>query len=73
MTLGLKPCPFCGGEPHEDSVGFRHFIHCHTCGTDGPEVYAGNLIWDSPIDKWNNRPPTFWSKLKLLFVQGDTK
>ena len=57
MSEGLKPCPFCGGEPKyvsntDDTQGREwHEIYCGKCGNgtissiDSVEIF----------DKWNTR------------------
>lgn len=56
MNGKLKPCPFCGsGNIIEISVGFREFVHCNNCDTNGPSCYPSSFDQRAPIDKWNER------------------
>lgn len=62
----LKPCPFCGGEAHHDSVScwnpeeeewipnFWHRVICKNCGTQTKAFYTEA----EAIEKWNRRVVT---------------
>jgi Lar family restriction alleviation protein len=67
MGERLKPCPFCGGEPIEDSMlrdgyaRFRkdrdahaHFVRCRSCGAEGPWFKSAS----GARRLWNTRTPT---------------
>jgi len=55
-SMKIKPCPFCGSEEViETGVGFRTFVHCANCDTDGPSYYPAGHDQRSAIDKWNER------------------
>ena len=53
----IKPCPFCGGEPHlttlGSSEGYDHggAIHCTNCAVETP---LGDTSQEA-IDAWNSR------------------
>lgn len=59
----LKPCPFCGQTPDEDS----HYVNQGTkwggilCCIEGPEVRTGYKPWphwkDAAVKEWNTRTP----------------
>jgi hypothetical protein len=52
----LKPCPFCGDQPKQSTIGDTYKIECESafCGMSsihGPIFDAG-----STTEAWNNRP-----------------
>jgi len=53
--IELKPCPFCGGNPHITlhSITFDgsklNSVHCNEC----PASMLG--VDNEPVDKWNKR------------------
>ncbi len=58
--ISLKPCPFCGGKPHNvpqtcsySAVGQRHFyrILCPNCAAQTPPQVAP----EAAVAFWNNR------------------
>ncbi len=61
--MKLKPCPFCGNTPDEDS----HYINQGTkwggilCCILGPEVRTSYQKWpyfkEAAIKEWNTRAP----------------
>jgi hypothetical protein len=61
MSNKLKPCPFCGVTPDEDS----HYTNQGTkwggilCCIEGPEVRTSYKAWpffkQDAIDAWNDR------------------
>jgi Restriction alleviation protein Lar len=51
------PCPFCGGRCVEFSR-MQNFVHCRTCGADGPEVdwrRDHHDLWRETLARWNRR------------------
>lgn len=61
MSLGIKPCPFCGGEPIYASVEQRishpysiSFIECTQCLARGPRCDR-NYTSQTVKDFWNRR------------------
>ena len=52
-TVGLKFCPFCGGNDVKImEVPHVTYVNCTGCGADGPlEEFR-----DDAIQKWNTRP-----------------
>ncbi|WP_435607674.1 Lar family restriction alleviation protein [Pseudomonas knackmussii] len=60
----LKPCPFCGDTPGEDSYaltdgGFKYGAISCGCGAVGPDVRTGYKDWpewkDAAVAEWNER------------------
>jgi Lar family restriction alleviation protein len=60
-SVGLKPCPFCGGE----NLSVRYdaddpeytFVQCDRCETQGPVVVSATPgTKESSIARWNSRP-----------------
>lgn len=60
----LKPCPFCGDTPGEDSYtltdgGFKYGAISCGCGAIGPDVRTGYKDWpewkDAAVEEWNAR------------------
>lgn len=53
--IGASPCPFCGGRRLELSRTVN-YIHCLTCGADGPESpYSRDVErqWRITLNRWN--------------------
>ncbi|AXS87432.1 hypothetical protein D0Y56_10855 [Pseudomonas aeruginosa] len=64
MAEELKPCPFCGETPGEDSYahadgGYKYGAISCSCGVIGPDVRTGYKSWpewrDSAVTAWNER------------------
>ncbi len=64
MAEELKPCPFCGETPGEDSYahadgGYKYGAISCSCGVIGPDVRTGYKKWpewrDSAVAAWNER------------------
>lgn len=64
MAEELKPCPFCGETPSEDSYahadgGYKYGAISCSCGVIGPDVRTGYKKWpewrDSAVTAWNER------------------
>lgn len=52
MSRELKPCPFCGGDAHIDTLGDDEYkAECFSCGI-GTEYYQDK---QKVIDAWNRR------------------
>ena len=47
----LLPCPFCGGEAELRSGGTWRWVHCLTCGADGPTDIHKSVA----VAGWNKR------------------
>lgn len=63
----LKPCPFCGSTPSEDSHtltdgGFKYGAIACGCGAIGPDVRTGYKQWpewkEAAVAEWNERAIT---------------
>lgn len=54
MDPELKPCPFCGGEPHARGDGTLYWVICEDCDCEGPVA----LSPDDAAEKWNTRVVT---------------
>lgn len=63
--VNLKPCPFCGAEPHEheqrniDSIFFH--IWCETCGAQGPGSEGRRrvkVLWNERTEGGDNHGNT---------------
>lgn len=55
MTATLKPCPFCGGEPHDETFhteGGGYAVWCVGCDAIGPEKPSE----EDAVEAWNRRP-----------------
>ena len=53
--MGLKPCPFCGGENvllEYDHITGTYVVRCRTCQTIVWQYY---VIADEAIEAWNRR------------------
>lgn len=51
----LKPCPHCGSTDLQvcwDSVYEDHYVRCHTCHMQGPEIYGR----EAASEAWNSLP-----------------
>ena len=77
MSNKLKPCPFCGVTPDEDS----HYINQGTkwggilCCIEGPEVRTSYKAWpffkQDAIDAWNDRKePIQWQPIETWVDDG---
>lgn len=60
----MKPCPFCGSTPSEDSHtltdgGFKYGAIACGCGAIGPDVRTGYKQWpewkEAAVAEWNER------------------
>ncbi len=79
MSNKLKPCPFCGVTPDEDS----HYTNQGTkwggilCCIEGPEVRTSYKAWpffkQDAIDAWNDRKePIQWQPIETWVDDGGT-
>jgi hypothetical protein len=77
MSNKLKPCPFCGVTPDEDS----HYTNQGTkwggilCCIEGPEVRTSYKAWpffkQDAIDAWNDRKePIQWQPIETWVDDG---
>lgn len=63
MSEELKPCPFCGDPPgensHELTQGFKYGAIACGCSAVGPDVRTGYEDWpawkDAAVKAWNER------------------
>lgn len=61
---GLKPCPFCGGEPDEYEGEYGNGIYCMQCGAMvGEPIHLGfniaeRVSYEQAIEAWNTRVKT---------------
>lgn len=52
----MKPCPFCGGDPHPEQPGVIRNVRrivCGACGAGTDEHYSEA----EAADAWNKRTP----------------
>ncbi len=52
--MTLKPCPFCGGEPHKAEADGGGYIHCLSCNASTAIHYDRQENLESA---WNQRVP----------------
>jgi Restriction alleviation protein Lar len=54
--LDAKACPFCGSINLSLSQ-MGNYVHCHSCGADGPEIQRRRDVetWPEAIERWNVR------------------
>ena len=61
MMDKLKPCPFCGGDDLDvtvgtpDREGIPTLITCAECGAGGPWVYQSPMQSEDACNEWNRR------------------
>lgn len=54
-TYILRPCPFCGGEPHVQHMGWPHHVYCGECGARITGSGHGRAGERDAVHKWNTR------------------
>lgn len=61
MSWRMAACPFCGSLDSEVQGYAEVYVHCHSCGADGPPVGARQHGRDwargHAVGRWNDRAP----------------
>lgn len=65
------PCPFCGGtkivkQSCRVNGGYGKWLHCDTCGANGPMIVADNQGKYDHIIAWNKRDGIIEQELSMF-------
>jgi len=50
----MTPCPFCHSDDQRTIKGSLCYVHCNTCGADGPpgvDKDEAEMLWNERIEK----------------------
>ena len=53
--IGLRPCPFCGGNAQLSEFGWPHSVYCIECGAKVASTLCFEKGKADATKKWNQR------------------